>query len=174
MKSLNIIDVETTGLSAGRDRVIEIGIIRVEEGTVVDRYQQLINPERPIPAFIEQHTGISTAMVKKAPTFNDILAEIRPLLDDGLFVAHNAAFDYSFIQAEYRRAGLVFTAPRLCTVHLSRRLFPSYRHHGLDSIMRRFGIECPARHRALDDAEVVWQFYQILSQNISPELFVLT
>ena len=162
MKPLSIVDVETTGLSAWNHRVIELGIIRVEDGQVVERYQQLVNPEQRIPSFIQQHTGITPAMVKTAPTFGQILPTVRPLLEGALFVAHNVGFDYAFIQAEYRRLGLVFNAPKLCTVRLSRQLFPGYRHHGLDSIIHRFGIDCPARHRALDDAEVVWQFYRMV------------
>ncbi len=172
MKTLSFIDVETTGLRATTNRIIEIGIIRVEENKIVERYQQLINPERSIPRFIQHHTGITPAMVKDAPTFSQILPKVQSLLQDGIFVAHNAAFDYSFIQAEYRRYGLEYLAPRLCTVRLSKKLFPGYRRHGLDQIIERFNISCPARHRALDDAEVVWQFYQRISNTISPDLLV--
>jgi DNA polymerase III subunit epsilon len=172
MKNLSIVDVETTGLSAARNRVIEIGIIRVEDGDVVERYSQLINPECSIPSFIQHHTGIKPSMIKKAPTFAETLETIKPLLSNSVFIAHNASFDYSFIRAEYRRVGLNFMAPQLCTVRLSRRLFPAYRHHGLDSIIDRFNIEYPARHRALDDAEVVWQFYQRVTQNIPTDLFL--
>jgi DNA polymerase III subunit epsilon len=172
MNRLNIIDVETTGLSATANRIIEIGIIQVEDGQVVKRYEQLIDPGFPIPSFITHHTGISSAMVKKAPKFSEVLPVIQPILGTGTFVAHNASFDYAFVQAEYRRHGLSFTAPQLCTVKLSRRLFPSYRHHGLDSIMRRFSINCSNRHRALDDAEVVWQFLKLIDQNIPIETMV--
>ena len=168
MNTLNIVDVETTGLSAAAHRIIEIGIIRVESGVVKQRYQQLINPECVIPSFITTHTGISPDMVRDAPTFAEVLPEIRLLLDQGIFIAHNAAFDYSFIRSEYQRQGISFIAPQLCTVKLSRRLFPGYQRHGLDHIIRRFNIECPARHRALDDAEAVWQFYQKVSQSVDP------
>lgn len=172
MQALSIIDIETTGLSAASDRIIEIGIIRVENGEVVERYQQLINPERPLPYFIQQHTGIVPDMVENAPTFSEIFESVQPLLANSLFVAHNAGFDYGFIQAEYRRQGVEFLSPRLCTVQLSRRLFPGYRRHGLDHIIQRFNLDCPARHRALDDAEVVWQFYRMLSQHVSPEMIL--
>lgn len=168
MTRLNIIDVETTGLSAQASRVIEIGVIQVEDGEVVKRYSQLVNPEGRVPSFITHHTGITNAMIKNAPTFADILPEVRLLLDQGIFVAHNAAFDYSFIRHEYRRQGLSFVAPQLCTVKLSRRLFPGYARHGLDQIIRRFNIDCPSRHRALDDAEVVWRFYQQISRTVDP------
>lgn len=170
MNTLSFIDVETTGLTAANNRVIEIAIIRVTDGEVVERYNQLINPERPIPPFIQEHTGITPKMVKDAPTFADVFSKVQSLLDGGVFVAHNADFDYSFIREEFRRQGAVYTAPRLCTVRLSRRLFPGYRRHGLDSIIRRFNIPCPARHRALDDAEVVWQFYKMITQNVSADL----
>lgn len=162
MPALSIVDVETTGLRAANERIIEIGIIRVEDGQVTERYQQLVNPERPVPYFIEQHTGISDEMVAQEPTFAEIFPTIKPLLANSLFVAHNASFDYSFIKAEYRREGEVFFAPQLCTVQLSRKLFPAHRRHNLDEIIQRFNIPCPARHRALDDAEVVWQFLSYL------------
>lgn len=173
MQKLAIIDVETTGLSAHAHRVIEVGIIRVEQSQVVERYQQLINPETEIPHFITQHTGISQDMVKDAPTFGQVFPKIKELLDGGIFVAHNASFDYSFIRAEYARQGEAYNAPRLCTVRASRRLFPGYRRHGLDHIIQRFNIPCPARHRALDDAEVVWQFYRMISQNIALDNLLL-
>lgn len=173
VSTLSIIDVETTGLSAATHRVIEVGIIRVENNQVVKRYQQLINPEAAIPSFIQNHTGITPQMVKDAPTFAEVFKQIDGLLEGGIFMAHNAGFDYGFIQAEYRRLGRSLLMPRICTVQLSRRLFPQYRHHGLDHIIRRFSIECPARHRALDDAEVVWQFYNRLRQNIAPELLLI-
>lgn len=166
MTSFSIVDVETTGLRPDQDRVIEIGIIRVTDNRVMERYQQLINPERPLPSFIQRHTGISDEMVVNAPTFADIFPTLRPLLAEALFVAHNASFDYGFIRSEYRRLGETFLAPKLCTVQLSRRLFPRYRRHGLDSIIERFNIPCPARHRALDDAEVVWQFLQHIQASI--------
>jgi DNA polymerase-3 subunit epsilon len=169
---LSIVDVETTGLRPGEDRIIEIGIIRVAENKVVERYQQLINPERSLPYFIEQHTGITSDMVATAPTFSEIMPTIKPLLDGCIFTAHNAGFDYSFIQSEYRREGEVYMAPRLCTVQLSRRLFPGHRRHNLDAIMQRFNIPCPTRHRALDDAEVVWQFLQQLKVGFQDDDFL--
>jgi DNA polymerase-3 subunit epsilon len=172
VNTLSFIDVETTGLTAATNRVIELAIIRVTNGEVIERYSQLINPERPIPSFIQEHTGITPKMVKNAPTFADIFPKVQSLLEGGVFVAHNASFDYSFIQEEFRRQGATYVATTLCTVRLSRRLFPGYRRHGLDSIIQRFGIECPARHRALDDAEVVWQFYKMITQNVSPDLLL--
>ncbi len=172
MATLNIVDVETTGLSASVHRVIELGIIHVVDGEVCERYQQLVNPGVSIPSFITAHTGIDDAMVHNAPSFNDILPKIRGLLDRGIFIAHNVAFDYSFIRAEYLRQGASFVAPQLCTVKLSRRLYPGYQRHGLDHIIRRFNIDCPARHRALDDAEVVWQFYKKVSESVDPTEFM--
>ena len=174
MSKFSIIDVETTGLDASSQRIIEIGIIKVENDHVVERYQQLVNPERPIPYFIEQHTGISSDMLQDAPTFSQIVDKVQELLAGGIFVAHNASFDYSFIQSEYQREGLSYLAPRLCTVRLSRRLFPAYRHHGLDSIIRRFNIACPSRHRALDDAEVVWEFLKIINAKLPVPIEQLT
>ncbi len=169
MDPLNIIDVETTGLSPRNHRIIELALIRIENGIVTQRYQQLINPEQPISSFIQDHTGITPAMVAKAPVFGDIVPHIQPLLATGVFVAHNADFDYSFVSAEFARHGLPFTAPRLCTVRLSRQHFPSAYRHNLDAIIRRHNLACSERHRALDDAEVVWQFYQLIHNQFSPQ-----
>ena len=169
-KPLAIVDVETTGLWAATNRIIEVGLIRVENGQVVEKYEQLINPDRPLPWFITRHTGITSAMVQNAPRFGQIMPDLKRLLKGCVFVAHNVRFDYSFLEQEYHRQGLRFRSPQMCTVELSRQLFPHERYHGLDHIIRRFDIKCPDRHRALNDAEAVWQFIQ----RVQPRLVSLT
>ncbi len=151
------VDVETTGTSARLHRVIEVGIVRVEGGRVVREYKSLLNPGELVPAFITSLTGISTAMLQDAPQFEDIALEVAGLLEGALFVAHNAPFDYAFLGGEFRRLGLSFSYPYLCTAKLSRELFPHERHHNLESIIARYGFSFEARHRALDDARVLHQ-----------------
>lgn len=167
--SLAILDVETTGAAAPYDRIIEIGVVRVEKGKVVRKFETLINPEVTISPFIENLTGIKGKDLEGAPLFSEIKEELADLLDGCIFVAHNARFDYSFIKNEYKRIGIPYSAKQLCTVKLSRLLFPDHVHHNLDSIMQRFEIECARRHRALDDAIVVWEFLQKLQIGISQE-----
>lgn len=166
---LAILDVETTGTAPPYDRIIEIGIIRIEKGKIVKKFETLLNPEVTIPPFIENLTGIINSDLKKAPVFSEIKSDLAELLDDCVFVAHNARFDYSFIRNEYKRIGISYSAKQLCSVKISRLLFPNFSHHNLDSIIERFEIECKRRHRALDDALVVWQFLRKLEKSVNEE-----
>ena len=156
--SLAIIDVETTGLSALHDRIIEIGVLRIEDGKEVARFESLINPERHVSEHITGITGITPEVLENAPTFEKIAHELYELLEGCIFVAHNARFDYGFIRSEFKRIGINYTAKQLCTVKLSRQLFPENAEHNLDALIQRFNIICAIRHRALSDAEVVWEF----------------
>jgi DNA polymerase-3 subunit epsilon len=158
--TLAIVDVETTGGSAATDRIIEIGIQRVESGRVARTYSTLVDPECSIPPMITQLTGIRDADVAGAPTFSQICGEVRSLLQGCVFVAHNVRFDYGFVRSEFFRLQELFSAPCLCTVRLSRALYPRDRHHSLDRLIERHQLACARRHRALDDAKVVWAFLQ--------------
>ena len=155
------VDLETTGGHAGRDRVIEAGIVLVEGGAVVEEYSTLVNPGVGIPYGIQEFTGITDDMVAGAPPFADVAGDIAARVDGRLFVAHNARFDYGFLRSEFRRLGRRFRAPVLCTVRLSRALTPTERGHSLDAVMARHGIACEARHRALGDARVLAEFLAI-------------
>ena len=166
---LAIIDVETTGLTARFDRIIEIAILRIRNGEVAETYSTLVDPEVVISPYIEGLTGITNKDLRDAPTFTSIRNDVFRLLDGALFVAHNARFDYGFVREEFRREGIGFNARCLCTMRLSRRLFPQHRKHSLDSIMERFGLRCADRHRALGDAAVVWDFMKILSASFQEE-----
>jgi DNA polymerase-3 subunit epsilon len=149
------IDLETTGGMAVHHRIIEVGIVLLEDGEIVEEWSSLVNPGVRIPSSIEDFTGISNEMVADAPAFADVRAEVRRRLDGRLFVAHNARFDYGFVRNEFRRLGEKFSAPVLCTVRLSRALFREHARHNLDTLMERYGLGCDARHRALGDAAVL-------------------
>lgn len=151
------------------DRVIDIGIVVVEEGKVLEKYNTLIDPESYIPTSIQSLTGISERDLARAPTFNSIAKEIHELLKGAIFVAHNARFDYAFIKQEFERAGIKYSAKCLCTVKLSRRLFPEYKKHDLSTIINRFDLKCSDRHRALPDAEVVADFLKLCGQKFGTE-----
>jgi DNA polymerase-3 subunit epsilon len=159
---LAIVDVETTGTSALYGRIIEIGIVRLDPGEAPRTYETLLNPECTIHPRIEQLTGISNRDVVGAPVFAEVAREVYDLLDGAVFVAHNARFDYSFVKGEFARLGRGFTARCLCTVKLSRSLFPQHRHHDLSSVIARHGIQCASRHRALGDALAVQAFLEQL------------
>jgi len=156
-----LLDLETTGANPVNDRITEIAVIRVEGGEIVERWETLVNPQRPIPPFIQQIIGITDDMVRDAPTFAELAPRVRALLDGAVFVAHNARFDYGFIRNEFMRLDGDFHAPVMCTVKLSRALFPEHHRHGLDALIERHGFQCDARHRAMGDAEVLWQFLQM-------------
>ena len=166
--NLAIVDVETTGASAAYDRVIEIGIARIEQGQLVHRYSSLIDPECRIPREIQQLTGITEHDVEGAPTFRQVADEIRRALDGCIFVAHNVRFDYGFLRNEFQRLDHAFEAPCLCTVRLSRLLYPNERQHSLSALIERFGLSCARRHRALDDAEATWEFIQKVRDAFDP------
>ncbi|BCB25988.1 hypothetical protein SKTS_08740 [Sulfurimicrobium lacus] len=156
---LVFVDLETTGATAATDRITEIGIVEVSvEG--VSEWSSLVNPGVPISSFIERLTGISDAMVAGAPTFAELAEEVLARLQGRLFVAHNARFDYGFLRSEFKRAGYDFRATVLCTVKLSRKLFPQHFKHSLDTLIERYGLSAAGRHRALADAQLIHQFWQ--------------
>jgi DNA polymerase-3 subunit epsilon len=161
---LAIVDLETTGAHPARDRVTEIAVVEVRDGDVVCEWSTLVNPGTRIPPAIQALTGITNAMVADAPAFEDLAPDLFERLAGRVFVAHNARFDYGFLRHAFERAGLRFQARMLCTVKLSRRLYPGHRHHNLDSLIDRHGLRCPARHRALGDARAVWQFLRVAAE----------
>lgn len=171
---LCFVDIETTGGSLSFDRIIEIGIVRVEDGRIVETFRSLIDPSSPVSEQILQLTGISQDELDQSPTFYELKKDLWGLLDGALFVAHNARFDFCFLKQEFRRFDLNFSPKQLCTVKLSRQLFPQHRQHNLDSLIKRFGLLCPMRHRALDDASVLWQFYQLVLKQFDEKVVVDT
>ncbi|MEK7251349.1 MAG: exonuclease domain-containing protein, partial [Bacteroidota bacterium] len=166
-KPLAIVDIETTGGNAMYSRIIDVAVIRIERGKVVKKFQSLINPERFIPPSIEQLTGITNDDVADAPTFRSVARELFKALEGAVFVAHNDRFYYSFINNEYRRLGKEFSAKCLCTVKLSRKLFPEHRHHDLNSVIQRHNIVCEDRHRAMGDAKAVFDFLTVIQDEVT-------
>lgn len=147
-----IVDIETTGGLVKRDKITEIAIVIHNGEEVIDQYQTLINPERSIPPFITDMTGITNEMVAEAPVFYEVAKDIVLKTEGAVFVAHNARFDYGFLREEFGRLGFTYTRKQLCTVRLSRKMIPELRSHSLDSLIRHFSIQVSHRHRALDDA----------------------
>ena len=166
---LVFLDLETTGMLAAEERITEIGLVEVDEGEFVGSWSQLVNPGKFIPPFIETLTGITNEMVEDAPTFRELAPGLFERLQGRLLIAHNARFDFGFLRAEFERAGFDYRPRVLCTVKLSRKLFPEHRRHNLDSVIERHGLSCSARHRALGDAEVLWQFLQKIQAEVDAE-----
>jgi DNA polymerase-3 subunit epsilon len=156
------VDLETTGGSHFTSRVLEIGIVRVERAQVVARYTSLIHPDTDVPSWITSLTGITTNDVAEAPCFRDAASDVAEILEGAIFVAHNVRFDYSFLKMEFERIGVPFRPQLLCTVKLSRALFPQFRTHKLGDLIERHKLIAPARHRAFDDADCLWQFWRLI------------
>jgi len=168
-KKLVFVDTETTGMNAVYDRIIEIGLLCVEDNEIVEQYQTLLNPQTYLSPFIENMTGISADDLVNAPTFYDVKERLRNFFEDSVFVAHNVRFDYGFLKNEFKRFNIKFSPKHFCTVKLSKYLYPQYTHHNLDSIITRFGFTISRRHRAFDDAKILWNFYQEIQNQFPSE-----
>lgn len=168
-EKLIFVDLETTGANLVNDRITEIGIVAVHPDGAVERWSSFVNPGRPIPSFIQELTGISDEMVEAAPSFDALANAVHERLADGLFIAHNARFDYGFLHHAFTRTGHALQSEMLCTVKLSRALFPEEKRHNLDTLIVRHGLIPEARHRALADADLLRQFWGALVRDIPPE-----
>lgn len=152
-----VVDLETTGTGARHGhRVTEVAVVLVRGTRIEPVFESLVNPGRPIPWFITQLTGIDDRIVRGAPMFAEIAGELASHLAGRVFVAHNAAFDWSFLEAEYSRVtagGMTALAPaQLCTVRLARRLLRHLPRRNLDAVCAHYGISIDGRHRAAGDA----------------------
>jgi len=165
------VDIETTGGSYRNSRVLEVAVIRYENGQVVQEFSSLVNPETYIPASITTLTGIHQDDVLDAPKFEDIADELYEILSGAVFVAHNVRFDYSFLKNEFAQVGLQFSPKLLCTVRLSRALYIGQKGHSLAKLIERHNIPVLARHRALDDAQAILYFTQLAYDEHGHELF---
>jgi DNA polymerase-3 subunit epsilon len=140
----------------------------------VERFNQLIHPQARIPDFIARLTGITDEMVADAPGFEAVAGDLIDRLTGKLFIAHNARFDYGFLKNEFKRCGIDFRARVLCTVKLSRALFPDAPRHNLDALIERHGLIPSGRHRALADADLIFQFWEKLWSLFSAEVLQQT
>ncbi|NIR46466.1 MAG: 3'-5' exonuclease, partial [Gemmatimonadetes bacterium] len=149
-----VVDVEATGGSPARgDRVTEVAAVRVSEGTIVDCFESLINPERRIPPSVTALTNITDAMVADAPRFVELAERLRRVLEGAVFVAHNATFDWRFLESEFRRCGGGrLDGERLCTLRLARRLHPELTRRSLQVLVDYYAIPVDTWHRAGPDA----------------------
>lgn len=166
---LAFVDIETTGTRSSYDRIIEIGVLRVENNKLVRSFKSLINPQAYLPKEITMLTGITQQDIENAPTFRSIKDEIVDVLEDCTFVAHNVRFDYAFLKHELMRERINFSSKHFCTVRLSRILFPTWQRHNLDTLIKECNISCKNRHRAYDDAQVLFEFYQQIVKTFPTE-----
>ncbi|MCE1274092.1 MAG: 3'-5' exonuclease [Chlorobiales bacterium] len=163
-----VLDFETTGLSPEYgDRAIEIGAVLIENGSVVDRFQKLMNPGFRISSFIEGYTGITNEMLKTQPSCEKVMAEFSDFVAGRHIVAHNAAFDKRFLDAELKRIGRVHDGSCCCSLLVSRRIYQDAPNHKLKTLVSHVGIT-PAGsfHRALADAEMTAQLWLEMLERI--------
>lgn len=160
-----VVDIETTGGTARSHRIIEVAIVTVDNGKITDSYSTLINPGMVISPFITALTGITNAMVNDAPRFADVAGLILEKTEGRVFVAHNVNFDYSFLKQEFDVLGIKFDRKKLCTVRLSRKIFPGHKSYGLGTLTGRLGISNNDRHRALGDALATARVLELLIKN---------
>jgi len=160
-----IVDIETTGGHAAANGITEIAIYVHDGNEIVKRYKTLINPEQKIPLYITALTGISNAMIASAPVFAEKAPEIYELLAGNIFIAHNVNFDFSFVKHHLKNCGYELNVKKLCTVRLSRKVFPGLPSYSLGNICRHLQIDIADRHRADGDARATVTLFEILLQH---------
>lgn len=169
-KRYAIVDIETTGGRASRDKITEIAVVIHDGQRIIDAFESLINPECYIPYGITQLTGITQEMVTDAPKFYEVARQFVEITEGAVFVAHNVRFDYGFIREEFARLGYTYSRRQLCTVRLSRKSFPGLPSYSLGHLIRHFGIQVNGRHRAMADVMATVQLFEhILDQEKSEQ-----
>ncbi len=162
-----VVDIEATGGNYLKGRIIEIAVYVFDGTQIVHEYSTLINPKVSIDWYVTKLTGITNSMVKDAPTFMDVAQEIHQLISDKIFVAHDVNFDYKILKSELKRTGLVIQQPKLCTIEMSRTVFPEQPSYSLGKLCKELGIDIPQeqRHRAAGDALATTKLLQLLLDN---------
>ena len=166
-----VVDVETTGFSNQEDRVIEVGIVIFEQGEVVERYGQLVNPGRAIPEAVVKLTGIKDEDVETEPPFEEVATEVLKHLQAAVIVGYNLSFDKGFLSVELERAGLTWPeASELDPLIFARQLHKGRGGNKLGQVAERLGISLENAHRAVDDAEATGHVLFALAEQLPPQL----
>lgn len=160
-----IVDIETTGGYAAANGITEVAVCIHDGERVVKYFETLINPNRAIPHFITGLTGITDEMVADAPSFDEVADVLFELLNDKIFIAHNVNFDYSFLKHHFKEAGYELTAKKLCTVRLSKRVFPNLPSYSLGNLCRLLQLPIDNRHRAGGDAKATVKLFEYCLAN---------
>ncbi len=165
-----VLDFETTGLSPKNSKVIEIGMVKIEEGKITDTFSSLINPIMPVPYQITLLTGITQNDVKESPIFDEIAYEVLDFIGDATLVAHNAPFDYSFLKSEFNFAGFdVSHLEIICTLKIAKRLLPNLKSKSLGALRKHYGLMHKNIHRALGDAMVTAKIFLKMIEELEDE-----
>ena len=164
-----VVDLETTGGKPESGRIIEIGIVLLDDFKVVDTFGALVDPGMPIQPFVQNLTGITDEMVNGKPQFSTLAEHVAELLKDRIFVAHNVQYDIRFMRTELRRCCIKIDPPRLCTVKLSRRFFPGFPSYSLHNLVTSLELPDFKHHRALDDAMAAAEILKLALSKVGPE-----
>jgi DNA polymerase-3 subunit epsilon len=167
-----IIDIETTGGKFNEEGITEIAIHKFDGIQVVDSFISLINSEKPIQPFVVQLTGINSKMLRNAPKFHEVAKRILEIMDGAVFIAHNVSFDYRIIQNAYKELGYDFQMPKLCSIELSKRLFPDQASYSLGKLCKSLGIPFSNRHRANGDALATVKLFELLLAKDSEKIII--
>jgi len=169
--SFCVLDVETTGLSPQYNNIIEVGIVRVKNLKIVQKYHSLINPGRNIPAFITGFTGISNDDVYDAPFFDDIADDVIEFIGNDVVAGHNLPFDNSFLKREFKYCGREeLKNPKLCTLRVAKRIFPLLKSKSLGAVSSFLKIKNSSYHRALGDAETTAKILIKMAKHVKKNL----
>jgi DNA polymerase-3 subunit epsilon len=160
-----IVDIETTGSYAAANGITEIAVQVFDGKEVIEKFETLVNPGQPIPRYIQAMTGITDEMVANAPVFADVAEQIALILKDKIFVAHNVSFDYSFVKSHLKEYGFDIPPRKLCTVRLSRKIFPGLPSYSLGNLCTTLDIPVRNRHRAGGDTEATVALFKLLVEN---------
>ena len=163
----NILDFETTGFSADYDRVIEVGVVKIHKGQIVERFQEFINPGVRIPRAITNLTGITNEMVKNSGTNTEVMPRLKSFLKEELIIAHNASFDARFFKAEMTRLEIPCENEFICSLLLARRVFQNLNSHKLGNLCQYLGFINKDSHRALEDAEVTAKVFDAIYNEVA-------
>ena len=177
MNKFAFVDIETNGSNFVKDEIIEVGILIYENGQLIKTYNQLFKPFKRVPKFIQNLTGIKPAMLLEMPRFKMEAEKIFNLLKDKTFVAHNVGFDYNFLKHHLSVYGFQLNTDKLCSIQISKKLFPDSVKHNLDAVIANlnFEISSDRRHRALGDCEVIlelWKQYESTTDARQQESFL--
>jgi DNA polymerase III epsilon subunit family exonuclease len=165
-----VVDVETTGLNPATERVCEVGALRLVNGREEGRFESLVRPDHPVSPGARAQHGITDAMLRGAPPFGEIAAELRHFLDETILVAQNAEFDLAFLNAEFRRAGMTpLPNAAVDTIVLARKARPGLATYNLDNLARHFRLEFSERHRSIGDCEVTAEIFRQCVEILRPK-----
>ena len=162
-KSFAILDVETTGGKFNEEKITEIAIFVYNGEKIIDKFESLINPSKEIQPFVQRLTGINNELVKDSPKFIDVSKKIFEITKNKIIVAHNVDFDYRIIKNEFQNINIKYIRDTLCTVDLSKLIFPDLKSYKLTNLLSNFGIVNENPHRANSDALGTVELFKILN-----------